>query len=158
MSGVFEFDLDRAAEEIREEKRTTLLASLDNAPSTNEDTNKEPFVPSKALVIVQFGVPHILYYQGTAISYYLEGMIARDVAEEMVGEHPLDGTYVWSGSVSGGWIRNLEGDDYDEKLKGAIRPATAEEWQAFIRDETIWDHDEMHAWLTWSFKQSQVDF
>jgi hypothetical protein len=147
MSGVFQMDLDRAEKEFLADKKA------------EAKENREPFVPSKALLLVQFGVAHLLYHQGTALNYWLDTMGPKEAALEMLGDDPLpDGLYVWAGTVHGQWSRTDCGDEYDEWLEASdVRPATAEEWRSFTADETVWDHDEMHAWLTWSFKRDMED-
>lgn len=152
MSGVFQFDLERESREMKEARSQESRGRF-REEVTSVALNDEPRVPNKALVIVQFGVSHILYHQGNGLNYWLETMGSKEAAAHMVGRDHADGVFVWAGTVHGEWFRTDCGDEYSESLEGDLRPATAEEWRAFIADETVWDHEEMSAWLNWQFKQ-----
>lgn len=113
------------------------------------ETDRPPFVPSHALISVQFGVPQILYHQGTDLTCWIDdmGMSLTDTVNDMMGSYHPDGLWVWSGKI--------RGVDDDAWLEGALRPGTTEEWNSFVKEETIWDHDQMHAYLTWNFQSER---
>lgn len=122
------------------------------APTIGPDPKAEPYVPSHALVLVQFGVPHLLYHQGNDLNCWLDGSTVAETLPYMVGEdvEPAlpDGVFVWSGNYRswqdyfGEWDSELETEDF--------RPVTPEEWKAFATDEIVWDVEQMRAWLEWS--------
>lgn len=117
-----------------------------------------PFVPSHALIVVQFGIPSILYHQGTELDYWIEGTGVEQTAEDCMGVDHKDGIFVWSGSINS-WTDYW--GEYDEELTdGEVRPVTEEEWKAFVKDEIVWDFAEMGAQIAWEFnaeKRNQED-
>jgi hypothetical protein len=117
------------------------------------DGDPEPFVTSRGLVLVRFGIPHLLYHQGTQLNYWLDNIGRTETAIDMMGDEHEDGIFVWSGHIHG-W-RSYEGE-YDEELVcSEERLVTAEEWKAFTSDEIVWDFDEMRAYLDWRFKMDR---
>lgn len=107
----------------------------------------EPVVPSHALVLVQFGVPHLLHHQGNAIDYWVDCCGRAEALESMVDSSEPDGVFVWSGDVRnsqdywGEWDTELETKE--------LRLVTVEEWKAFVANEIVWDVEEWKAWLNW---------
>lgn len=111
------------------------------------------FVPSHGIVVVQFGIPHLVYYQGTCLRYWLEVMGADETARDMIEEDTQDGVYTWSGEVQG--HRDYWGE-YDEELQcSEFRPVTKEEWEAFTRDEIVWDFEQERAYLNYEWEQER---
>lgn len=111
--------------------------------------DKEPFVPSRGIVLVQFGKPHLIYHQGTDIKEWLSEAGTSDVAIEMMGADPEDGLFVWSGHIAS--YRDYWGE-YDAWLEAdEVRPITEEEWKAFLAEEIVWDFDEMRKYLDWEW-------
>lgn len=132
MSGVFEIDLASHELPLKKEK------------------SKEPQVPNRALLVVQFGVPYLLYYQGTGLSNWFEDLRdEQETAHEMIPGPCADGVFVWQGKVQHARTQMVDGDEWDEWLTGDVRVATAAEWKAFTRNEIVWDQEAMGAWLTY---------
>ena len=113
------------------------------------DPKSEPYVPSHALVLVQFGVPHLLYHQGNDLNCWLDGFTAAETFPDLVeGAGLSDGVFVWSGNYRS-W-QDYWGEWDSELETTSFLPVTAEEWKAFVADEIPWDVEQMRAWLEWS--------
>lgn len=120
------------------------LEVIEGACAVPED--REPHVPSRAIVVVVSKIPHLLYHHGSGAEYFVEGVGPDEAARSFVGEDCADGVYVWSGEIVG---RRDYWGEYDEEVTGEHRPVTAEEWRGFCSDEHVWDQgavEERDAW------------
>lgn len=100
---------------------------------------KEPNIPSRAIVLVRSGHGVVLFSHGTALDYYTECAGIDDFVRELLEDNPADGIYAWSGHLNGStdyWGEHDEWWEHDE-----WRLLTEDEWKAFAsNDEQIpWD-------------------
>lgn len=122
-----------------------------------EEWHEPPWVPSRGLVVIQFGIPHLVYHQGTDLDEWIAN-VDNDVIQHMVPvpTNDSDGVYTWSGRIDS-WSCGEHGTDYDSCLECTeFRPATKEEWESFTKDEIVWDFEEFGAYLDWKWKNDRA--
>jgi len=126
------------------------------APMSAPILDDEPYVPSHGIVVVQFGIPHLVYHQGTHLNTWMSEVDTKEVAKEMMGDDHADGVFVWSGTIQSS--RSYYGE-YDAWLEASeVRPVTKEEWTAFMADEIVWDFDDMRKYLDWKWAADKAAF
>lgn len=110
-----------------------------------------PIVPSRAIVVIAHGKPHVLYHHGNDITYWLDkGDGACGDARDLIDDAAGDGVYAWSGRVHDSKHETDCGTEYDvDLITKEFRPITEEEWDAFIADDYIWDDAELRACEEW---------
>lgn len=129
---------------------------LTPAPSADDPNDPEPNVPDKSIIVVQFGVPHLLYHQGTGLDYWV-GMEGEDETAKEMYESSYDmnspagpyGVYAWFGRINGDEYTTDCGTEYDSWIEGSCRPLLKEEWAAFVAGDFVWDPEQCKLRQQW---------
>lgn len=130
------------------ESRYDAIASL------KESQDLEPLIPDKAVIVKVRDKSMCIYYHGTGLDYWVDGVGQQEMAEEIGNDiKETDGVFIWSGHI--GASTDYWGE-HDEWLEGTARPVTDEEWIDLITDNDPWDHEELRAHREWSTRVHEI--
>lgn len=107
----------------------------DAGPAEDDQRDKRP---PRVLVVFFNKLGHLLYRQGWDVDYEIE-VIGEANMLKGLGVPLTDGVWVCECKLVPNGPSDWPGGGTEYALDGTWRPASAEEWAAFVADEWVWE-------------------